>query len=105
MGIRQTRARSDNKRSTTIQKKRSFVIRSQKRVRFATENRFYLRTDSPLRTESMSESVSEVLKNLMSVSESESELKNFPGSESVFESTSELMSEPMSMSVSEPSSE
>ena len=54
-------------------------------------------------SESMPESVFEVLKNL--VSESESEVKIFPGSESVSESTSELMSEPMSMSVSELSSE
>ena len=77
-------------------KKRSFVIRSQKRVRFATENRFYLFShcqgiDELTRvSKSMSESVSEVLKNLMSVSESESEVKNSPGSESV--SMSELMS-------------
>ena len=43
--------------------------------------------------------VSEVFKNLVSVSESESKVKNSPGSESVSEFTSELMS------VSEPSSE
>ena len=43
-------------------------------------------------SESMPESVSEVLKNL--VPESESEIKIFPGSESASESMSDVMSEP-----------
>ena len=56
-------------------------------------------------SESMSESVSEVQKNLVSVSEPTSEIEIFYLSESVSESMSELMSEPMSVSASEPLSE
>ena len=51
------------------------------------------------------ESVSEVQKNLVSVSEPASEIEFFYLSESVSESMSELMSEPMSVSESEPLSE
>ena len=54
-------------------------------------------------SEVMTLSESQVLKNYVSVSESESEVKNSPGSESV--STFELMSLPISLSVYEPSSE
>ena len=53
----------------------------------------------------LSESVSEVHKNHVSVSEPTSELQIFYLSESVSESMSELMSEPMSVSESEPLSE
>ena len=53
-------------------------------------------------SESMSESVSEVHKNLVSVSEPTSEIEIFYLSESVSESMFELMSEPMSVSASEP---
>ena len=54
-------------------------------------------------SESVSESASEVQKNLVSVSEPKSEF--FYLSESVSESMSELLSEPMSVSESEPLSE
>ena len=56
-------------------------------------------------SESVSESASEVEKNLVSVSEPKSEIEFFYLSESVSESMSELLSEPMSVSESEPLSE
>ena len=56
-------------------------------------------------SESVSESASEVQKNLMSVSEPVSEYEIFNLSESVPESMSEPMSEPMSVFESEPLSE
>ena len=51
-------------------------------------------------SESVSESASEVEKNLVSVSEPKSEIEFFYLSESVSESMSELLSEPMSVSES-----
>ena len=56
-------------------------------------------------SESVSETASEVQKNLVSVSEPASEIEFFYLSESVSESMSELMSEPMSVSASKPLSE